>query len=286
MNPPSRSTPALYRDIVRRALAEDLGLGRRHDAGSSCPHGARATGVLVARADDRAGRPRCGRSRRSASSTPAWASRPSGATATAASPGETIATVTGLAAPLLTAERTALNLLRHLSGVASVTRWCVEAGGGTLRIADTRKTTAAAARPAEIRRARRRRHQRPRRRSTTAIVIKANHVARWAAALAADAWRARGRRSPDAPIAVEAATARGGRRGAGGRRGSHPVHRLVARGPAAGRAALRGPARVECPGRSRSIVWRHSRRPARISCRSGPSPIRRLRRTSPLSSTR
>jgi nicotinate-nucleotide pyrophosphorylase (carboxylating) len=41
---------------------------------------------------------------------------------------------------MLTAERTALNFLRHLSGVASVTRWCVEAGGGTLRIADTRKT--------------------------------------------------------------------------------------------------------------------------------------------------
>jgi nicotinate-nucleotide pyrophosphorylase (carboxylating) len=45
---------------------------------------------------------------------------------------------------LLAAERTALNFLQRLSGVASATRRCVdalEAGGGRTRLLDTRKTT-------------------------------------------------------------------------------------------------------------------------------------------------
>ena len=47
----------------------------------------------------------------------------------------------GPARPLLTGERTALNFLQTLSGVASATRACVEAVAGTrTRILDTRKT--------------------------------------------------------------------------------------------------------------------------------------------------
>ena len=42
-------------------------------------------------------------------------------------PGETIATITGPARGILTAERTALNFLCHLSGVASATRGVVDA---------------------------------------------------------------------------------------------------------------------------------------------------------------
>jgi nicotinate-nucleotide pyrophosphorylase (carboxylating) len=45
---------------------------------------------------------------------------------------------------LLAAERTALNFLQRLSGVASLTRQCAEAlasGGGRARLLDTRKTT-------------------------------------------------------------------------------------------------------------------------------------------------
>jgi len=41
----------------------------------------------------------------------------------------------------LTAERTALNFLQRLSGIASVTRRYVDATGGTITILDTRKTT-------------------------------------------------------------------------------------------------------------------------------------------------
>jgi len=42
---------------------------------------------------------------------------------------------------LLMAERTALNFLQHLSGIATLTRSFVDAVGGRVRIADTRKTT-------------------------------------------------------------------------------------------------------------------------------------------------
>jgi nicotinate-nucleotide pyrophosphorylase (carboxylating) len=42
---------------------------------------------------------------------------------------------------MLTAERTALNFLQRLSGVATVTRRYVDATGGAITILDTRKTT-------------------------------------------------------------------------------------------------------------------------------------------------
>ena len=53
-----------------------------------------------------------------------------------------VARVTGPVASVLTAERTALNFLCHLSGIATLTRRYVEAVAGTrARIRDTRKTT-------------------------------------------------------------------------------------------------------------------------------------------------
>ncbi|MEX2108550.1 MAG: carboxylating nicotinate-nucleotide diphosphorylase [Solirubrobacterales bacterium] len=53
-----------------------------------------------------------------------------------------VALATGPAAALLAAERTALNLLGHLSGIATLTARFVEAVAGTgARILDTRKTT-------------------------------------------------------------------------------------------------------------------------------------------------
>ena len=57
-------------------------------------------------------------------------------------PGEIAMVVRGRAAPLLTAERTALNFLQRLSGVATLTGRFVDAVGGTsAKILDTRKTT-------------------------------------------------------------------------------------------------------------------------------------------------
>lgn len=55
--------------------------------------------------------------------------------------GETVATVTGEARSLLEAERTALNFLQRLSGIATLTAKFVEAAGGGITVLDTRKTT-------------------------------------------------------------------------------------------------------------------------------------------------
>ncbi|WP_434993898.1 carboxylating nicotinate-nucleotide diphosphorylase [Arthrobacter sp. Ld5] len=56
--------------------------------------------------------------------------------------GDTLAEITGPAAGILTAERTALNIAQRLSGIATLTRAFVDAAAGTrARITDTRKTT-------------------------------------------------------------------------------------------------------------------------------------------------
>ena len=61
--------------------------------------------------------------------------------ATAASPVTSLCEIEGRAAPLLTAERTALNFLQRLSGIATMTRKFVDAAGGRIIVLDTRKTT-------------------------------------------------------------------------------------------------------------------------------------------------
>lgn len=59
-----------------------------------------------------------------------------------ARPGDTLATARGPAATLLTAERTALNFMQRLSGVATLARAFSDAVRGTrCRVLDTRKTT-------------------------------------------------------------------------------------------------------------------------------------------------
>jgi nicotinate-nucleotide pyrophosphorylase (carboxylating) len=57
--------------------------------------------------------------------------------------GGEVAVVSGRLAPILTAERTALNFLSHLSGIATLTAAYVAAAaaGGPARVWDTRKTT-------------------------------------------------------------------------------------------------------------------------------------------------
>lgn len=56
-------------------------------------------------------------------------------------PQQVVAEVQGEARALLRAERPALNLVQHLSGVATLTARYVAAAGGRARILDTRKTT-------------------------------------------------------------------------------------------------------------------------------------------------
>lgn len=58
------------------------------------------------------------------------------------SDGDVLLTVTGRTRDLLTGERTALNLLCHLSGVATATAlWADALAGSSTRVRDTRKTT-------------------------------------------------------------------------------------------------------------------------------------------------
>ena len=64
--------------------------------------------------------------------------RPDGARVAA---GEVVARVSGPSRALLTAERTALNFLGRLSGIATLTQCFVDAAQGKVRIAATRKTT-------------------------------------------------------------------------------------------------------------------------------------------------
>jgi nicotinate-nucleotide pyrophosphorylase (carboxylating) len=59
-------------------------------------------------------------------------------------PGDTLGIVRGRLVPVLVAERTALNFLGHLSGIATLTAAYVDAaatGGATAKVWDTRKTT-------------------------------------------------------------------------------------------------------------------------------------------------
>ncbi len=56
-------------------------------------------------------------------------------------PGTVIASVSGRVSPILTGERTALNLLQHLSGIATMTRQFVEkVANASVKVMDTRKT--------------------------------------------------------------------------------------------------------------------------------------------------
>ncbi len=55
--------------------------------------------------------------------------------------GVAIGHIVGSARALLTGERTALNFLQHLSGIATMARHFVAASGGAITILDTRKTT-------------------------------------------------------------------------------------------------------------------------------------------------
>ena len=61
-------------------------------------------------------------------------------------PGDIVAEVAGAARTLLVGERTALNFLQRLSGIATSARRFVDAAAGRIVVLDTRKTTPACAR--------------------------------------------------------------------------------------------------------------------------------------------
>jgi nicotinate-nucleotide pyrophosphorylase (carboxylating) len=131
--------PANYRESVRRALAEDFGWGDVTTEATVLAD-ARGRGTFLAKAPcvvaglDVAAEV----FRQLDPAMTISVHRPDG---TYCEPGTVIADVEGLARALLTAERTALNYLLRLSGIATVTRRYVEAAAGRIVVLDTRKTT-------------------------------------------------------------------------------------------------------------------------------------------------
>jgi nicotinate-nucleotide pyrophosphorylase (carboxylating) len=131
--------PALYREIVRRALAEDLGWGDTTTEGTIRPE-QRARGTFIAKSPCVvAGLDVALEAFRQLD--PGAAITVLRADSEACAPGETIAELQGLASALLTAERTALNFLQRLCGIATLTRRFVDAAQGRIIVLDTRKTT-------------------------------------------------------------------------------------------------------------------------------------------------
>ncbi len=125
-------------DLVAKALAEDLEpLG---DLTSSLlPPGAVARAAIVPRRDGvLAGRAPA--TLAFAQVDPAVSLEWAAADGDAVAAGAEVARVTGPLASVLTAERTALNFLCHLSGVATLTRRFADAAHPA-RVRDTRKTT-------------------------------------------------------------------------------------------------------------------------------------------------
>lgn len=135
--------PADISALVAAALAEDLAGGADVTTTATVPSGARGRADVVARAAGVvAGLPVAETTFWLASAGDELACTPRAADGDQVAAGQAVLTVTGPVGALLTAERTALNLLCHLSGVATLTRQWADAVAGTrARIRDTRKTT-------------------------------------------------------------------------------------------------------------------------------------------------
>lgn len=130
---------AWTRELVQRALGEDIGTGDRSTAVTVAPGRlvaarvtARASGVL-------AGLPLldlvC------AELDPALVVEHLRADGDPVAPGDVAAVIRGPAGPVLSGERTALNFLQHLGGIATLTaRYAARVAGTRCRVLDTRKT--------------------------------------------------------------------------------------------------------------------------------------------------
>jgi nicotinate-nucleotide pyrophosphorylase (carboxylating) len=134
-----RLLPDQYRDVVSRALAEDRGPGDVTTNATVRPD-QRARGLFLTKAD-------CVLAgvdvavetfRQLEPDVHAVFRKVDGDRVTT---GETFGEVTGSARTLLIGERTALNFLQRLSGIATLTRRFVDAAAGHITILDTRKTT-------------------------------------------------------------------------------------------------------------------------------------------------
>jgi nicotinate-nucleotide pyrophosphorylase (carboxylating) len=133
--------PLLYDDLIRRALLEDLGRGGDLTTDAIVASQDVATALIVARASGCiAGMEvACQVFRCLDSELKIEILLPDGKNAAA---GDTLAIIRGAARPILSAERTALNFLARLSGIATATRNIIaQIDGYPTRVVCTRKTT-------------------------------------------------------------------------------------------------------------------------------------------------
>jgi nicotinate-nucleotide pyrophosphorylase (carboxylating) len=131
--------PGMYRELVRRALAEDFGWGDVTTE-TVIDRDQKAHAVILAKSD-------CVLAGLDIASEAFRQLDPSVAVvchkqdADRCEPGSVVAEYRGHAAALLTAERTALNFVQQLSGIATLTRRFVDVAAGRIIVLDTRKTT-------------------------------------------------------------------------------------------------------------------------------------------------
>ena len=193
--------PAEYRDIVRRALEEDV-RGGDITTDATVPATLRARGVFLVKAD-------CVLAgidialeafRQVDPAIEVTLHKHDGDTCRA---GDLIGAIAGPARVLLVGERTARNFLQRLSGIATRARQFVDAAQGRLTVLDTRKTTPTlrALEKYAVRAGGATNHRVG---LFDAVLIKDNHV-RLAGGVAAAVASARAR-NPHMPVEVEAQT--------------------------------------------------------------------------------
>jgi len=136
---PDALDPSLYRKIVREALLEDVGPGDITTRSTVSPR-MRAEAVILAKSPCViAGIAIAQEVFSQVDVTVEFSALKQDGDV--CQPGERLARINGPAAAVLTGERTALNFLQRLSGIATRTREFVDATGGRIAVLDTRKTT-------------------------------------------------------------------------------------------------------------------------------------------------
>lgn len=134
--------PVRVEDIAHLTIEEDLDHGVDVTTVATVPEGAMATGDFTAREAGTVSGLRVAEAVLSLVCTDEFEVERHVGEGERVHPGQVLLSVTTRARDLLTAERGALNLLSHLSGIATATRAWVDAVEGTdTKVRDTRKTT-------------------------------------------------------------------------------------------------------------------------------------------------
>lgn len=188
-------------EVVRRALAEDAAFDDRSTAPLPLRDEPRRGEVVAREAGVLAGVAPFRRAFELLAEGAAVSidGRPDGASFAAR---DVVLTVEGPAGVLLAGERTALNFLQRLSGIATATRRCVDATGGRLAVCDTRKTTPGL-RALEKRAVVLGGGTNHRASLADMVMLKENHIAVAGGIAAAIAAVRRDRRSAELPLTVE-----------------------------------------------------------------------------------